>query len=169
MANRLKALQECKEETSLDQQCGRIHRLSESELHARNEHPGEKGVEYRVGFYKFGACVPAVVDMSRSRGAKTLFGFEVKDLKSQRVSGKLWKENRTKRMDVDPSKLKTYKQVAAERELAYEQQLVAELPDEIRPPEEEVIVEPVEETPTPVQVEDKKGKSRKQKPLAARA
>jgi len=117
------------QETPLEVTLGRIPRLSESELHARIDRAhGSKGVppiEYTTDFYKSGACVPSVVDMSRSSVAGR--GYVAQDLKAKRISNNLWKQA-TKKVDPNAAadkerrdKFKTYEQAEAERELAYEQ------------------------------------------------
>lgn len=81
-------------ETSFESTLGRITRLTENDLHARNESGGggrRDAIEYTLDFYKKGACVPAV-DM-HSKASKSGFGFATQDLKAKRISEKLWAEN----------------------------------------------------------------------------
>lgn len=158
------------QETPLEATFGRITRLTEDQLKARAEPRPlrqSEAIEYTEGFYKAGACVPAV-DM-HSKSVKSGFGFQGQDLKAKRISEKLWQARgagvggATANQAADPSKWKTYQEVERERRLQYEQRLVSALPDEYVPPVEEFAAPPpAEETPP----ETKKEKRAREKMAA---
>jgi hypothetical protein len=136
-------------ETPLEETFGRIARLSEAELHERYRLARTGGgvdtpIEYSLNFYKTGACVPAV-DWARSRAAKTAFGFQQMGLKDKRISEQLWRQTRGRSASsaaVDARKHRSYAEAEAERVRLYEERLVFDLPDEVRPPLEEEYAPP---------------------------